>query len=241
MERGEKVILNVPSGEVYIEEDLKLLRMMEKYGSIKYDPNGFTLKSGKSSNVYVLLRGDVTDHPDLGVALGRKIAKTVVDNSFEADLAACLIPIPTAATGMAAAASLVSEMDGICTPAGPISYRVMREAVKGHGAGATNWVNGKYDEKHTFWFVDNVVTDSASKIEARDRLIESGYAVEDMPSLIGVDRQQGGVQNMEKAGFKRIVTVFNLLDIAYAMGEMELWPKDVVKSVQDEIAAHQVA
>lgn len=232
--------LDVPSGRKLLQDDLDLFRKMNDRGSISYSPDGFELKSGKRSNVYVLLRGDVTDNPDLGVDLGRKIAKTVVDNSTSADLAACLIPIPTAATGMAAAASIVSETEGICTSAGPISYRVMREAMKGHGAGATNWVNGKYDEKHTFWFVDNVVTDCASKIEARDRLIESGYAVDDMPSLIVVDRQQGGVQNMEKAGFKRIVTVYNLLDIAYAMGELALWPKDVIKSVEDEVAAHQV-
>jgi len=233
--------LELPSGGLYHEEDLNLLRLMNDYGSIKYDPNGFTLKSGIKSLVYAVLRADVTDHPDLGVALGRKIARMVVDNSLNGDMAACLIPIPTAATGMAAAASLVSEIEGICTPAGPISYRVMREAVKDHGAGATNWVNGSYDDKHTYWFVDNVVTDCKSKLEARDRLIESGYTVEDMPSLIVVDRQQGGVQNMEKAGFKRIVTVYNLLDIAYAMGQLKLWPETVVKSVEEEITAHQVA
>lgn len=234
-------LLNVPSGDVFLSDDLALLRQLDDRGSIRYIPEGVKLKSGIMSKVYVSLRGDVTDHPELGILLGRKIAKTVVDNTPSADPAVCLIPIPTAATGIAAATSIVSATEGICTPAGPISYRVMREAVKAHGTDAVNWVNGAFDERHTFWFVDNVVTDCKSKLEARDRLAESGYRVDEMPSLIVVDRQQGGVQNMEKEGFKRIVVVYRLLDIAYAMGELGLWPKDVVKSVKDEIAAHQTA
>lgn len=232
--------LDIPSGRTYNEEDIHLLEMMNYFGSVKYSEDGFILKSGIRSNVYVVMRGDVTDNPNLGVALGHKLAETVVANHQDGDKAPCLIGIPTAATGLAAAASLVAEMETVRSPAGPISYRVMREAEKSHGAGATNWVNGAYDSDHTFWLVDNVVTDCGSKIEARDKLIQSGYPGFEMPSLIAVDRQQGGIERMKNAGFKRIVVVYNLLDITYAMGELDLWPKAAVKSVEEEIAAHQV-
>ena len=60
-----------------------------------------------------------------------------------------------------------------------------------------------------------------------------------MPCLIAVDRQQGGVERMEQHGFKRIVVMYNLLDIAFAMSELDYWPKSVVKSVEEEIQAHQ--
>ena len=233
--------MDLPSGRSFDSEDLILLEMMNRYGSIKYSPDGFTLKSKIESNVYVFMRGDVTDHPDLGLALGRKLAQVVIANHQDKDKAPCLIPIPTAATALAAAASLVAGVEGIRSPAGPISYRVMREAVKAHGAGAVNWVNGAFDEEHTFIVVDNVVTDCESKIEARDRLVASGYQADKLSWLIAVDRQQGGIKRMEEAGFNRIVVAYNLLDIAYAMGELDLWPKTVVKSVKEEIAAHQFA
>jgi orotate phosphoribosyltransferase len=232
--------MRMPSNAEYDKGDLDILLLMRDCGFIEYNETGFTLKSGIRSNVYVQGRNDVTDNPMLGWLLGRKIAQTVVANHREGDKAPCLIFIPTAGTSLAAAASLVAYKEGIRTPAGEITYRIMREAVKAHGAGATNWVNGKFDDKHTFWGGDNVVTDCGSKIEASDHFIESGYPALEMPWLIVVDRQQGGIRKMEEHGFKRIVVVYYLLDIAFAMGELKLWPKEVVGQVDAEIKAHQV-
>ena len=232
--------MEVPSGAVYDELDLEILPLMRDCGFIEYSEAGFTLRSGIPSNVYVQGRNDVTDNPQLGWKLGRKIAKTVVANHREDDKAPCLIFVPTAGTSLAAAASLVAFNEGIRSPAGPISYRIMREAVKAHGAGAVQWVNGGYDDLRTFWGGDNVVTDCASKIVAADRLIESGYPALEMPWLIVVDRQQGGIRKMEEHGFKRIVVVYYLLDIAFAMGALNIWPKAVVGQVEAEIKAHQV-
>ncbi len=232
--------LEVPSGQVYDALDLEALPLMRECGFVSYSEAGFTLKSGIKSNVYVQGHNDVTDNPGLGWLLGRKIAKTVVANHREGDKAPCLIFVPTAGTSLAAAASLVAFNEGIRTPAGPITYRIMREAVKAHGAGAVQWVNGGYDDLHTFWGGDNVVTDCGSKIEAVNKLVESGYPALEMPWLIVVDRQQGGIRKMEEHGFKRIVVAYNLLDIAYAMGELRLWPKAVVGQVEEEIKAHQV-
>jgi hypothetical protein len=45
---------------------------------------------------------------------------------------------------------------------------------------------------------------------------------------------------MEKAGFKRIVVAFKLLDLTFAFGELGLWPKSAVKAVEEEIKAHQL-
>lgn len=232
----------IPSGAVYDTLDLTILALMKSYGFIEYSKEGFTLKSGIHSNVYVQGRNDVTDNPNLGWLLGRKIARIVVANRPPDGLQPCLIFVPTAGTSLAAAASLVSYQEGIRTPNGLyISYRIMREVVKDYGAGATNWVNGEFDDYHTFWGGDNVVTDSRSKIEAADKLTESGYPALEMPWLIVVDRQQGGIRRMEEHGFKRIVVVYNLLDIAFAMGELTLWPKEVVGQVEEEIKAHQFA
>lgn len=121
-----------------------------------------------------------------------------------------------------------------------ICHRVMKESLKEHGA-HPKWVNGDpRPDFHTYWTVDNVVTDGKSKFEASERLRESGYPVEEMPSLVFVDRQQGGIQNMEKAGFKRIVVAYKLLDLTFAFGELNLWLKSAVKAVEEEVKAHQL-
>ena len=88
--------------------------------------------------------------------------------------------------------------------------------------------------------MDNVVTDGQSKFEAVERLRASGYPVDEMPSLIFVDRQQGGIRRMEEAGFKNIVVAYRLLDLTFAFGELKLWPKEAVRAVEQEIKAHQI-
>jgi orotate phosphoribosyltransferase len=233
--------LEVPSGAIYNDFDLGLLELMNQYGLVRYDSKGFIFRSGIRSNVYVSGRNDVTDNPDLGWFIGRKIAKTVRENFQKGDKQPCLIFIPTAGTGLAAAASLVSFWEGIEDPENRcLTYRIMRESVKSHGAGATAWVNGDYDDNHTFWGGDNVITDAGSKILAAERLVKSGYPAYDMPWLIFVDRHQGGIRKMQEHGFKRIIVCYRLLDITFAMGELGLWPKSVIRSVEEEIKAHQV-
>jgi len=157
---------------------------------------------------------------------------------------ACLIGIPTAGTPLAQAGARESLIDNhpfvnqddkrvIC-------HRLMREFIKDHGAHQT-WVNGEPDPaKHCYWLVDNVATNGVSKLEAMEKLRADGYpSIEEIPVLVFVDRQQGAVQRLETAGFKKIVVVYNLLDITFALGELYLWPKEAVKGVEEEIKAHQ--
>lgn len=241
--------LQVPSGRTLDSDDLALLVDAHTCGSIVYRDKPFRLKSGIESNVYVFLRGDLTDAPSLLYKAGKKIAHTVWDNCGPDDHQPSLIGLPTAGTALAVAASVYSW--GQYLSAGRpvlgermISCRVMREQLKqGHGANE-RWVNGEVGrspdlDRFTFWTVDNVTTDGETKIEMAKRLVEDGYPAKEMPQLIFVDRQQGGVARLEAAGFKRVVICYNLLDITYAFGELELWPKEAVRQVEMEIAAHQ--
>lgn len=231
----------VPSGNTYERSDMDLILAMNRYGFIRHMPGGFILASGIQSHIYVFGRNDVTDNPELGWLIGRKTAQIITTEHQEGDLAPCLIGVPTAGNAIAAAASYVAYAEGIKSPAGEISYRVMRETVKTHGAGANQWINGPFDDNfHTFWGIENVVTTGITKNVAAGRLIESGYPAHKMPWLIFVDRQQGGLARMAEAGFERVVVAYFLLDIAYAMGQLGEWPKDLVETVKEEIAAHQV-
>jgi orotate phosphoribosyltransferase len=149
----------------------------------------------------------------------------------------CLIGIPTTGTALAQAAAMFSlehpkELR--------IAHRIMREHAKGHGANQKTWVNGAPDfTRHCYIAVDNVITDGATKEEYGALLDASGYRSHEMPWIIVVDRQQGGVAYMKRAGFAAI-TLFNLLDLVYVLGETETWPQDAVKSVEREIAEHQL-
>ena len=147
----------------------------------------------------------------------------------------CLIGIPTAGTAFAQAAALASlgSTSIIC-------HRIMRETLKGHGVHHA-WVNGKPDSmSHCYWLIDNVATNGDSRLEAMRKFVEDGYPPkEETPCLIFVDRQQGAVRRLEQEGFKRVVVVYNLLDITFVLGELDLWPKSAVKSVEEEIHAHQ--
>lgn len=208
-----------------------------------YREKPFTLKSGIQSNVYVFLRGDLTDSSELLSMAGLKIAYVVNENMALGDRQPNLIGLPTAGTALAVAASMASvEMRRWCQGTFPrIASRVMREKLKKtHGAN-DQWVNGETPdlEKYTFWTVDNVVTDGGTKFEQAERLEQDGYPSKDMPQLIFIDRQQGAISRLRAAGFKRIVVCYNLLDITFIYSEFGLWPKETVRRVEEEIKAHQ--
>lgn len=231
--------MQVPSGQTFSEFDLKLLRLMAEYGFIRRSERPFRLVSGVESYVYVFGREDLTDHPDLEWFAGRKIAEVVWKESREGAPPACLIGIPTAGTALAQAAAMVSWQEVLPESGAIICHRIMREAMKEHGAHHT-WVNGKPDFiRHTYWMVDNVATDGGSKIRAAEKLMQDGYPAKEMPCLIFVDRQQGAMKRLEREGFQRVVVAYNLLDITYAFGELGLWPKSAVAAVEEEIRAHQ--
>lgn len=235
--------LEVPTRAVYNIEDCLLLKLMAENKLVEWREKTFTLNSGIESHVYVFGREDLTDNPELEWRTGRKIAQVMEVNSLPTDKQICFIGIPTAGTAFAQAAAMVSFAENIFINGKPICHRIMREIQKkGHGdeKHQKNWVNGKPDlSRHTYVALDNVVTNAASKFKANERLEESGYQIYEMPSLIFVNRQQGGVQKMTKAGLGRIIIVFHLLDITYAFGEMGLWPKKAVRQVEKEIEAHQ--
>ncbi|MDP2641944.1 MAG: hypothetical protein Q8P21_01470 [bacterium] len=190
------------------------------------------------SNVYVFGREDLTDNPKLEWLIGTKIARVVYSNSVD-DRQPCLIGLPTAGTALAQAAAMASAANGWIYPRDPIAHRIMREQLKSHSA-HQGWVNGRPDHsRQRYWIVDNVATDGATKIEAATKLMADEYPAYQMPVLIYVDRQQGALQRLKNEGFEDVRVVFNLLDLTFAFGELELWPKSAIARVEEEIRAHQ--
>jgi orotate phosphoribosyltransferase len=205
-------------------------------GLVKWSGEPFKLKSGIKSNIYVFGRNDLTEDFNELRNVGMILARAVWD---VADLAGddhrnpCPIGIPTAGTALAAAAALSPRW-------GNFPFRIMREMQKTYGA-HKKWVDGSpQPDLHKYLTIDNVATDGASKAQTAALLKEDGYPVEDMKHIVLIDRQQGAVKKLAAQGIT-MVSVFNLLDVVWAFGELKLWPKDRVKAVEEEIAAHQLA
>jgi len=235
--------MQVPSGRTLNALDINAMKMMAKYDFIRYQEKPFLLKSGVESHVYVYGREDITDNMGFEISVGAKIRNVIWQAMQEMNdnRRPCLIGIPTAGTPLAQAAALASWLV-VRNEDSPelICHRVMREALKHHGPHRT-WVNGRPDpDKHCYWLVDNVATNGESKLEAAKKFALDGYPLKaQTPVMIFVDRQQGAVKRLLQEGFKRVEVVYNLLDITFALSELGLWPKKVVRKVEEEIHAHQ--
>ncbi len=234
--------MQVPSGRTYAPFDVEVLRRLAVYRFLAHRDQPFKLKSGIMSNVYVFGREDLTDHPDLEWLIGGRICRDIWANTQPGDRQHCLIGFPTAGTALAQSAAMASWQLVMAGGAegSVICHRVMREALKSHGA-HPSWVNGDPDpERHTYWGVDNVATDGQTKIEGGAKLAEQGYPpIGQMGWYIFVDRQQGAVERLKRLGFERLVVGYRLLDVTFAFGELGLWPKSAVQAVEEEIREHQ--
>ena len=148
------------------------------------------------------------------------------------------IGIPHVAHGWTPAVSMVDEFEKI-TGRGA-RHPIMRSELKKHGA-HTKWV-ARTDEPSLFrdFLFDNVVTDSGSKETALEHLVEDGFMPTEVDAMVFVDRQQGGLGNMVKLGFRSVHANYNLLDMTYAFQQLGKWPSDAVERVEREIAENQV-
>ncbi len=233
--------MHVPSGRTFYEEDIRLVRQMAQHGFIRHVDEPFLLSSGIESRVYVFGREDMTDNVYFERCVGERVCNAVWNGmrGMTGGLReSCLIGIPTAGTVFAQAAAMAS-----LGSTSVISHRIMREIPKEHGADVhRGWVNGRPDpERHCYWLVDNVVTSGKSMLEAAQKLEDDGYPPRaETPCLVFIDRQQGGVRRLEEARFKKIVVVYNLLDVTFALGEFGLWSKSAVAGVEEDIRAHQL-
>lgn len=233
------MIITAPSGRKFHETNIRLVKKMAEVGFLRYDPAGFTLKSGVRSRVYVMGREDLTDNPDFEWEMGREILDAVWNHMQDRHpgLRPCLIGIPTAGTALAQAAAMISKEE---SKTEWVCHRIMREQPKDHGANVKSYVNGAADfARHYYMALDNVITDGKTKEEYAKLLDASGYRSREMPWIIAVDRQQGGIAFMQNAGFTTIV-LYELLDLVYILRETKVWPTEAVADIEREIREHRL-
>lgn len=176
-----------------------------------YQRRKVRLASGRESNFYVDCRR-VTLNAEGVYKLARYIIDLIHREGF--DIKAVGGPA-MGAVSLAAAVSALSFGDSLGDPqARPYETFYVRPEPKGHGTGRQVEGPSPGGETYPVLVLDDVLTTGGSVLKAVGVLREAGYGVKRV--LVIVDRQEGGRENLEKAGLE----VLSILD----RGDLESYP-----------------
>jgi orotate phosphoribosyltransferase len=184
----------VPSAE----EREQLLHLLK---TKSYRQGRVVLASGKESDFYIDCR-QTSLSAEGHRLIGRLFLQLILENFPEATA----VGGPTlGADPLVSAVSLTSALEG----GRSLDAFIVRKEAKGHGTGA--WIEGMANLKEGDQVVmlEDVVTTGGSSLKAVKRTEEAGLEV--LGILVLVDRQEGGRENIEKAGYK-LVSLYNRAD-----------------------------
>ncbi|MEM9775871.1 MAG: orotate phosphoribosyltransferase [Chloroflexota bacterium] len=162
-------------------------------GAIKF--GNFTLHSGKKSPIYIDLRIVVT-YPDLLRKIAKAYAATLENMDFDV-----LSAYPYAGLPLGVAVSL--EMNK------PLIYP--RKEMKNYGTGKS--IEGIFSVGQKTILIEDLITSGKSIAEAGAILKAAGLQCNE--SIVLIDRQQGGIQQLAESGIKvtPIVTLSKILSL----------------------------
>ncbi len=163
-----------------MDSQTQLVFDLHNIGAIKFGK--FKLKSGIISPFYLDLR-ILVSYPNVLRYCALAIAQILTSLKFDR-----IAAIPYAAMPIGTAIAL--EMDR------PMIYP--RREKKDYGTGRA--IEGEFAKGEMVVVIDDVITTGVSKIEAIEPLHNADLKVRDIVVL--VDREQGGVQELESRGFR---------------------------------------
>ena len=185
-------------------------------GCVKFGE--FKLKSGILSPVYVDFRGLISK-PKLLSEVGQALATKVKEIGCDR-----IAGIPYAGLPLGVAASIAGDIPMIYT----------RREVKEYGTGKL--IEGDYTPGERILVVDDIVTDGRSKVESITPLTARGLVVHDI--LVILDREQGGKQLLEKAGYQ-LHSLGTLTEVLNTLVEVKKVSSVTAERVQDFIKENQ--
>jgi uridine monophosphate synthetase len=210
-------------------------------GAIKF--GSFTMKSGRTSPYYIDLRV-LPSHPDVLMMVGRAIAEMIASAGIKIDR---LCGIPLAGISIATATSIESNIPAVYTRKEPTIYRelvaslrkmapevfnpeempaaekligIIEEMGGSKSHGIKRLVDGELRAGDRIGIIDDVVTNAASKLEARELVLaeaeKRGIDVKSKEIFVLIDRQEGGREALEKEGM-RLFAVMTAKEMADAL------------------------
>lgn len=172
----------------------------------------FTLKSGKTSPIYIDLRRLVT-YPDVMRIVAKEYAKVLKKYKFDR-----LAGLPYAALPIATAVAL--EM-GV-----PLIYP--RKEAKTYGTKVA--IEGEYKKGDKIVIIDDLVSTGETKVEAIEKLKAAGLEV--VAIVVLVDREMGAKTFLNKLGY-RFEAVAGLYEL------LPLWMRDGTLSKEQATEVYQ--
>jgi orotate phosphoribosyltransferase len=156
-----------------------------------YKKGDFTLSSGKKSSFYIDLKA-TTLHPDGAYWIGEAATDLILREKLPISAVGGLT---LGADPIATAISLAGRARGWRWPA-----FIVRKESKGHGT--SQYIEGteNLSPGASVLVLEDVVTTGASSLKAVERLREAGF--NPLATLTIVDRQEGGEEQIRKAGLE---------------------------------------
>ena len=186
----------------------ELIIGLAELGALQF--GDFILASGKRSSMYVDLRLLVS-RPDLmqtaAAAYAAKLAELPCDR---------IAGVPYAALPIGMAVGLASGV--------PLIYN--RKESKSHGLGKD--IEGLWQEGERVVIIEDVITTGGSIVGSVELFRAAGLVVED--AIVLLDRQQGGVENLRKAGI-RVHSVLELEGVLDLLSETGHIPAEIRQSL----------
>jgi len=168
----------------------QLIFDLYRINAIKF--GDFTLKSGKTSKIYIDLR-QIISHPDVLRAVANTIWQQIKDCQFD-----LICGVPYTALPIATCISLEHNI--------PMIMR--RKEKKDYGT--KQQIEGAFQPGQTCLIIEDLITTGSSIIETADELEAVGLRVTD--SAILIDREQGGRENLQQRNYQ-VHSAFTLQEL----------------------------
>ena len=185
-----------PADETSILKE-RLLKLLHQKSFKQNSEPVFRLSSGRMSPYYVDAKKTTLD-PEGAYLVGKIIFPLIRDLGADG-----IGGLTLGADPIAQSVAMISFIEKQ-----PVPAFIIRKEPKGHGTGA--WLEGGLPDGARVVVVEDVVTTASSALKAIEKLKEAGHHVIKVIALL--DRQEGGEQNLEKAGYS-LKSIFTLEDL----------------------------
>lgn len=186
----------------------KLILHLYDIGVFKF--GDFILKSGISSPIYIDLRL-ISSYPKILKEVALLYIEKLKNMKFDR-----IAGVPYAAIPLASAISVLGDFPMIYT----------RKEAKDHGL--KKMIEGVYEKEESIVIIEDLVTKGISILEVVKLLEEAKLRVIGM--TIFLDREQGGIQNLESKGYK-VVSIFKLSEVLTILKKERKITEDRYKKV----------
>lgn len=230
--------LIVPSGRMYSEFDLNLIRELDRVKTIAWGTE-YPLNSGIKTRLYLHGREDWSENPALYVLVARKLLTTIEQCARGDHRTICLIGVPDVGNVLAMAAMMANAQGGWISRR--VEFRFMRKNRKLDHSADGAWVTGKPDiTRHRYIVIENTLTSGSSTLNAAQHLAEDGYPAIDLDYIFFFDRGQGGFENLINSGkICRLFPVYLVHDIVHVLhAPLGLWSLEQVRAVEKDLKTH---